>query len=634
MFVDMVGFTAAAQADEARALRLLSEQEELIRPVLLEHQGREVKSTGDGFLLEFESALKATQCAVAIQRRIRERNAGRPDHPLTVRIGIHLGDVEQRASDIFGDAVNIASRVEAVAEPGGVCVSGAVHEQIRNKIPDRMERLAPKRLRGLQLPIDIYRVVLPWEAEETPRERPGPRRLAVLPFANISPDPEDAYFADGLTEELITVLAQLGGLQVIARTSVMQYKASSKGVSQIGSELNVSSVLEGSVRKVGSQLRITAQLVDPVTEGHLWAKTYDRELENVFALQAEIAREVAKSLEPELRTDDAARIRTRPPVRPESYVAYLKGRAEQYATTDRNFRHRMDAARRFFELAISLDPRNAAAHSGLADAVRIIGWNFPEVPRAEWDAMGRRLAARAIELDPNLAEAHASMAIVRWDDFEYPAAEQELRTALSLNPSYSLAHHWYELLLEEEGRADEALQEAQLAEAADPLWGLNLFNLAMLLIWMGRPADALSRVKKVGELEPSSPGYHFALVRYHLTESERDTTLREMERTRDSMPEARWTPVYRAMYYALAKDAERARALLAQQEALPDFPPLQWIIVWIYLELGDLDACFRWLDRGLRGRNVPLRQARLDPRFEPLRADPRWGQLLRKMNLA
>jgi adenylate cyclase len=634
MFVDMVGFTAAAQEDEARTLRLLSEQEELIRPVLLEHQGREVKSTGDGFLVEFESALKATQCAVAIQRRIRERNAGEPGHRITVRIGIHLGDVEQRGSDIFGDAVNIASRVEGVAEPGGVCVSGAVHEQVRNKTPDRLERLTPKRLKGLQLPIDVYRVVLPWEAEEIPRQKPGPRRLAVLPFTNISPDPEDAYFADGLTEELITVLARLAGLQVIARTSVMQYKASSKGITQIGNELNVSSILEGSVRKDGSHLRITVQLVDPLTEGHLWAKAYDRELENVFALQTEIARAVVESLEPELRADQEPRIPSRPPVRPDSYVAYLKGRAELYATTDLDSRNRMEAARRLFELAISLDPQNAAAHSGLADIVRILGWNYPESPRAEWDARGRLLAARAVELDPNLAEAHASMAIVRWDDFDYPAAEQELRTALSLNPSYSLAHHWYDGILEEEGRADEALQEALLAEAADPLWGLNLFHLAMLLIWVGRPGEALSRIKKIGELEPTGPGYHFALVRYHLSKSDRDSTLREMQETYASMPEARWTLVYRALYHSLAGDPEPARALLTQQEAMPDFPPLQWIIVWIYLELGDLDACFRWLDRGLRSRNVPLRQARLDPRFEPLRADPRWGQLLRTMNLA
>lgn len=239
MFTDTVGYTASTQANEGRTLDLLRQQVELVRPLLAVHQGREVKSTGDGFLVAFDSALKATQCAVSIQRRIHERNMEGGLAPIRIRIGIHLGDVVQSGTDILGDAVNIAARIESIAEPGGISVSGAVHEQIRNKIPEQLEKLAPTALKGLQVPMEIYRIVLPWTVPDTSPASAVPTGLAVLPFSNISPDPKDEYFADGLTEELISVLSQLRDLRVIARTSVMPYKATSKGVSQIGAELGV-----------------------------------------------------------------------------------------------------------------------------------------------------------------------------------------------------------------------------------------------------------------------------------------------------------------------------------------------------------------------------------------------------------
>jgi adenylate cyclase len=327
MFTDMVGFTARAQADEAAALGLRQEQEELIRPVLASHQGHEVKSTGDGLLVEFGSALKAIECAIGIQRRLHERNAKGGATRIDLRIGIHLGDVEQHGGDIFGDAVNIASRIEAIAEPGGICLSSAVYEQVRNKIPDTLVKLPPRSMKGVQRPMDLYRVVLPWTVREPLSASPGPARLAVLPFSNISPDPSDEYFADGLTEELITVLSQLKELRVIARTSVMPYKSTSKGIAQIGAELGVATVLEGSVRKAGDQLRITVQLIDVATQEHTWANTFDRKLDKIFAVQSEIAKLIAKQLKVNVRAAEQARLEARPPIRPDSYLAYLKGRS-------------------------------------------------------------------------------------------------------------------------------------------------------------------------------------------------------------------------------------------------------------------------------------------------------------------
>ena len=226
MFTDTVGYTASTQTNEGRSLELLRQQTELLRPVVALHQGREIKSTGDGFLVEFDSALKAVQCAINIQRRLFERNSEGGQTPIRIRIGIHLGDVVQNGTDILGDAVNIAARIEPLAEPGGVCVSGAVYEQVRTKVPDKLEKLAPKALKGLQDPMDVYRIVLSWNesnhgSHDQDAEPADPTRLAVLPFANISPDPNDEYFADGLTEELIANLSLVPGLKVIALTSVI-----------------------------------------------------------------------------------------------------------------------------------------------------------------------------------------------------------------------------------------------------------------------------------------------------------------------------------------------------------------------------------------------------------------------------
>jgi adenylate cyclase len=630
MFTDMVGFTAAAQTNEAAALKLRLEQEKLIRPLFAAHGGREIKSTGDGFLVEFDSALHATECAVNIQHSVYERNARADVPPLELRIGVHLGDVEQRGRDIFGDAVNVASRVAPCAVPGGVCISGPVFDQVRNKIPNRLEKLDPRKLKNVKLPLDIYSVALPWTSPRGAAESTGATRLAVLPFANISPDPHDEYFADGLTEELITVLSQLSGLQVIARTSVSQYKSTSKSIAQIGAELGVSSILEGSVRKAGNQLRVTVQLIDVDTEAHSWAKTYDRELDKVFAVQTEIAKLVAKHLKVDVAGAEQGRLNERSAVRPDSYIAYLKGRTLLHS----DLPDALESAKAQFELAISLDSTHAAAHSGLADVLQLTGWRGSGVSRRKWAETTRRLAARAIELDPNIAEAHASLALIRWENFEWRAAEEEFKLALSLNPSYSLAHIWYAAFLEDEARADEALRELELAERADPLSPSNLFRVSELLVWTDRSDEALAKIQKLSQLEPSSRAYHFLLSRYHLARSERDLALKDLLRAEELEPDERWKVAYRAWYYVLSGKKAQLKDLLRREEALPESLPVTWVFAAMYAELGDLDECFRCLEKARKNHLIYVAAFRLSPRLEHVRRDPRFPALLKRMNLA
>lgn len=636
MFTDTVGYTASTQADEGRTLGLLRQQAELVRPLVAVHQGREIKSTGDGFLVEFESALKATQCAVNIQRLIHERNAEGGLAPIRIRIGIHLGDVVQSGTDILGDAVNIAARIEPLAEPGGICVSGAVQEQVRNKIPDKLEKLAPTALKGLQVPMDIYRVVLPWTVREPATDSTGPAGIAVLPFSNISPDTKDEYFAEGLTEELITVLSKVRGLRVIARTSVMQYKSTTKAVSQIGEELNVSSILEGSVRKAGNRLRITVQLIDTRSQGHIWAETYDRELDDVFVVQTDIAKQVAEALRIELQPAEEARFKTRHAVRSDSYLAYLKGRTLFHSFSEA----KQGAAREQFELAISLDPNNAAAYAGLADATERVEPEFLGVSRAEWLAILHRSVARALEIDPNLAEAHASLAEqVHHANFEFDAAEKEFKRALALNPSYSPAHHWYAEVLEDLGRVDEALVEWTLAEGADPRATYHLEHFIQLLIWLGRLDEANAKLQKLHELEPDNRSYPYYRARYLLARSDLEGGLEELRRYEEMISGPRDKLLFRAVRHALAGEKEQARVILSREETLAESPFARWGFVWAYCELGDLDACFRWLnkiidDRSFFNTAVTARSLRLDPRFEPVRRDPRFQALLKKMKLA
>jgi adenylate cyclase len=515
MFTDMVGFTASAQTNEAAALRLLREQERLVRRLLKSHNGREIKSTGDGFLVEFDSALRAVQCAIAVHEHLRKRNSKPGSMPIRLRIGVHLGDVEERAGDIFGDSVNLAARIEPLADPGGICISDPVFGQVRNKIPNRLEKLEPKVLKNVRFPVDIYRVVLPWAGRGSTSAIIGPIGLAVLPFAHIGPDSRDDYIADGLTEELITVLSQLRGLRVIARTSVTPYKSTSKGVAQIGGELGVSKVLEGSVRKAGSRLRITVQLIDVGTQGHLWANSYDRELDDVLATQSEIAKQVAEALKLELRATEGARLESQRPVRADSYLAYLKGRSLFGTHSIGGF----NLAKEQFELAISLDPKNVAAYSGLADVVQMLRMAYQGRPLAASGETGRALVDRAIELDPNSAEAHTSLGLIQWCDFEYVAAERETKLALALNPSYSHAHLQYACLLEDEGRPDEALVEHVLAEGTDPLSPSNVASSARLFIWLGRFEEALVKIRRLGELNAAGLVYHSQLADYHAAQS-------------------------------------------------------------------------------------------------------------------
>ena len=484
LLTDIVGYTRMTQRDERLALSLLDEHNRLLPKHFEAHSGRVVKGTGDGFLVEFPSAFSAVQCAISIQTALYERNRdSAPKERFRIRVGIHLGDVVHREGDVFGDGVNITSRIEPLAPAGGIALSQQVYAQVWNKVDLPLESLGKRELKNIRMPVEVYRLVLPWDSDiredsgtsdsSAPTPEKAPARIAVLPLANISPSAEDAYLADGMTEELIFTLSKIGGLRVIAKTSVMRYRESGQSLPEIGRELNVSTILDGSVRKAGSQVRITIQLIHVPTQEHLWSEAYSREIDDLFAVQTEIAHQVAEALRVHLLPVERTEIERAPTTNREAHTLYLRGRHAWNQWTEEGLVEAIDYLRR----ALVADPSYALAYAGLADTYSLmmyLGYLEPEKAHP----LAQEAAGRALDLDESLAEAHASLAMIRVVfEGDIAAAEDSLQRAIELNPNLAVAHQWYALVLGATGRTAEAAEESRLALDLDPL--ASVFNAAV-----------------------------------------------------------------------------------------------------------------------------------------------------------
>ena len=370
---DVAGYSRLMGADEAGTLeRLKALRAEVVDPVIAAHDGRIVKLMGDGALVEFASVVGAVECAVEVQRGLSERTAGEPeDQRIVFRIGVNLGDVIIDGDDIYGDGVNVAARLQEIAEPGGVCISGSVFDQVKGKVEAGFEDLGDQRVKNIAEPVRAYRwsdaIAAP--ARAAPLALPDKPSIAVLPFVNMSGDPEQEYFSDGITEDIITELSRFPTLFVIARNSSFHFKGKAVKVSEIGRDLGVQYVVEGSVRKVGNRVRVTAQLVEAMSGNHLWAERYDRELEDIFEVQDEVAHTVAATVSGRLDDAGAERARRRPTEDLAAYDLFLRA----YQHVHRWTRADLAAARPLLEKALDLDPNIARAHAYLG-FVHVADW--------------------------------------------------------------------------------------------------------------------------------------------------------------------------------------------------------------------------------------------------------------------
>ena len=468
---DVAGYSRMIGADEEGTLeRLMAHRRELIDPKIAEHQGRIVKTTGDGVLVEFASPVKAVRCAIEVQHGMVDRNADVPEEfRIEFRIGINIGDVIVEEGDIYGDGVNVAARLEGIAEPGAVYISRAVRDFIRDRPEIALEDLGERPLKNIAKPVQVFRIGAPVRAVGVPQAAGSPPvplkpSLAVLPFANMSGDAEQEYFSDGMTEDLITDLSKVSGLFVIARNSSFVYKGRSVKVQEIGRDLGVRFVLEGSIRKAGNRVRITAQLIDAGSGGHLWAERFDRDLTDIFATQDEVVEKIVRALAVTLTKGEEQRLHRRGTGNVEAYETWLRARA----LLTSGIRELIVQSRALYRRAIEIDQSFAAPHAGLALAAitdYVNAW-VPDPAQALDEA--ERWARRAVELNDQEPVTHMALGNVLLWRRDHERALAECRRMIALDPNFAQGYSATGLALMYAGRASEALEPFAMAMRLDP----------------------------------------------------------------------------------------------------------------------------------------------------------------------
>ncbi len=635
MFTDLVGFTKLGQHDEETALRVRREHQALLRPLFASFGGHEVKSLGDGFLVEFASAVEAVKCAVEIQRAVAGRNASvGPTEQFRLRVGLHSGDVVEEDGDILGDAVNVASRIEPLAEPGGICLSGSVHEQVRNKLPILFERIGLRTLKNVEEPVEIYRVRLggPRSTGGAPSPSPEPPnlRLAVLPLANLSTEAADEFFADGLTDELIARTAQVPQVRVISRTSVQRYKGSPKSIREVGEELDVGVALEGSVRKSGDRVRISVQLVDVRSEAHIWSMRYDRPFGDIFAIQDDIAGQIASSIAAHVR---GARSAPGPPLAPapvetsdmEAYSLFLHGR-QRFG--EKGSIESIRSALAFFEEAVARDPRFARARVGVAETLL---WLATEGSTPFRNAEDRALVElrQALAINDAIAEAHSTLAALHLGADRFAECRREAHRAMELNPSLADPYRWLAQLAAGEGAIGEAILLLEAARKLDPEDVNVLSFLGRALAYAGREAEALAFWDATKSHVRFRTNAH--LAEYYLGKGDLakvEEAVREMERIR---PSSAWTWLARGTLAARQGDPLTARTYLRQlEERSKQGEMVVFFIGFLHYALGDIDPFVAAMEEAYRLRALPLLELLYSPLYAAARADPRIQDILRR----
>jgi adenylate cyclase len=502
---DVVGYSRLMGADEEGTLAALKAiRRELVDPRIVEHRGRIVKTTGDGLLVEFASVVDAVRCAVDVQREMAEHNANVPAVTrIEFRVGINLGDIMIDGDDIFGDGVNIAARLETLAEPGGICVSRVVRDQVRDKLDFAFDDRGEVQVKNITRPVRVFdlRIILgetatsgPDEPARTPLALPDKPSIAVLPFANMSGDPDQEYFADGIAEDIITALSRYPSLFVIARNSCFTYKGRAVDAKQVGRELGVRYVLEGSLRKSGNRIRVTAQLIEAETGNHVRAERYDRDLADIFAVQDEITQATTIAIAPAIADAEQRRAMRKPPGSLDAWAAYQrglwhfgKGNAEDNAI-----------AQIFFQQAIDLDPNFAGGYAGLADARGFAAAAYQTRALLQEQHSNETLTRRAVALDGSNAEACSNLSWRLMERGDYEGALTEADQAVAMTPNLAAAHGARGAALIFAGRPKEGLASLEICIRLDPRnpWSAIHLNRVALGLYFARDYEGAVEAAK------------------------------------------------------------------------------------------------------------------------------------------
>jgi adenylate cyclase len=481
---DVAEYSRLMRGDEDGTLSTLTTCRAIVDGLIAEHRGRIANTAGDSVLAEFPSVTESLYCALAVQQAISKHNEGFPsDRRMMFRIGIHLGDIMIKDGDLFGGAVNIAARLQALAEPGGICVSAAVREHVGPRLATIFNDAGAQRVKNIAEPVHVYRVAASGTAQPSEQSAALPSidkpSVAVLPFANMSADPEQEFFADGIAEDIITALSHYPSLFVIARNSCFTYKGRAVDVKQVGRELGVRYVLEGGLRKAGNRIRVTAQLIEAETGNHIWAERYDRDLADIFAVQDEIATAVTTAIAPAVADAEQRRAMRKPPESLNAWAAYQRG----VWHLGKNVAEDNALAQKFFQQATDLDPNFGGGYRGLAYAqfqAAAGGFQTRSLPEAQSSA--EALARRAVALDGTDAEARTFLGEVLLYRGDREGALAEAERALAMTPNLASAHGWRGAALIFSGRPKEGLTSLESSirlDPRDPLLALRLNYVAL-----------------------------------------------------------------------------------------------------------------------------------------------------------
>jgi adenylate cyclase len=592
---DVVGYSRLMGNDEAGTLAQLKEiRQAVVDAKIAAHRGRIVKLTGDGVLAEFPSVVNAVSCATEIQTAMRARTS---ESAIQFRVGINLGDVIVDGDDIYRDGVNVAARLESAAQPGGIAVSQSVRDPVGNRLGVTFEDRGEQKLKNIEKPIRVYDVLLdePIGAEMSAATRDKPS-IAVLPFNNMSGDPEQEYFSDGITEDIITDLSKVSGLSVIARHSSFSYKGKPLKVQQIGRELGINFVLEDSVRKAGARVRVTGQLVNCKEGSHVWAERFDRDLIDIFAIQDEITHAIVDQLKIKLLPAEKKSIGQNPTDNVDAYTYYLRGRDFFY----RHSKRYLELARRMFAKAVKLDPGYARAYAGIADCDAWLHLTYQVNLRVESIV---EIADKALALDPNLSEPHASRGTALTAAGKFEEASREFERALELDPDSFGAHFLYARNSILTGNLERA---ARLLERAGEILPGN-YQPPCMLIQLYRSLGQPEKIKQA------------ALKGIPLAEQELILHPEDPRPAHFGVTALIETGQY-----------DRAREWINRAMAIdPEDPATLYNCACAYSKLGDVDTALDLLEQVLqRGSSNYKEWMAHDSDMDPLRNHPRFQKLI------
>jgi TolB-like protein/class 3 adenylate cyclase/Tfp pilus assembly protein PilF len=653
LFTDIEGSTRLWEAQGQTMGAVLARHDQLLRHSIGAHGGHVFKTIGDAFCAAFHTAADGLAAALEAQRALHV--ACWPEAvKLRVRMALHTGAVEVRDGDYFGEPLNRVARMVAVGHGGQTLLSESMHDLCRDHLPPlaSVKALGEHSLKDLarreavfQLcHPDLPQVFPPLKSQSAPLDKATPS-IAVLPFVNMSRDEENEYFADGLSEELLNVLARIRGLRVASRTSAFFFKGKDIDIPTVAQKLNVATILEGSVRKAGTRVRITAQLIQVATDSHLWSETYDRELDDIFAVQDDIAQSVVKELRAALLgegTGSTASAEAKAEVQaavigrtdnPEAYRLYLKGRSFLVGN-----QQEMDKSVDYFQQTVARAPGYAMAYAGLAEAYTTQAY-LRAVDRTEAVGKARVAVARALELDPDLAEGHTALGLVRfYFEWDWSGAEVEFRRALELNPGSQAVHEEYGNFLTAMGRLDEGLARSREAARLDPLSVGPAHNIAINALIRGEHEQAAAGFRHAIDIDPNWTWGYIKLARTLALQNDRKEAFAQAEiaerRIAGGAAPLSWS--WLGVTYATCGDTARARQKLDQ---LHELEKKQYVdpvtFAEIHCALGEVDEALRWYEKAFADRTPNMVYAAILPRLSPeLAGNPRFEAIIERMGFA